>query len=87
MSERRALPWSRFLSGLAQQAYLDHRSARQAICCMPTTKEVGMIWAIVIVGVVLLAIGLNEWRTRKKPLVPGMREWEKGKHNNLGTGQ
>jgi len=54
---------------------------------MPTTKEAGMIWAILIVGVVLLAIGVNEWRTRKKPLVPGMREWEKGKHNDLGTGE
>ena len=40
-----------------------------------------MIWAILIVGVVLLAIGVNEWRTRKKPLASGMREWEKGKHN------
>ena len=46
-----------------------------------------MIWAIIIVGVVLLAIGFNEWRTRNKPLVPGMREWEDGKEHKFDTGQ
>ena len=43
------------------------------------------ILAIVIIGVVVLALGINEWRSRNKPLASGLSNPMGGNPNRGGN--
>jgi len=34
-----------------------------------------MVWVIVIIGLVAVTVGLHEWRSRNKPLRPGLKDY------------
>ncbi len=40
--------------------------------------------AIIIVGVVVLALGILEWRSWTKPMAPGLNDWWGGNPNRGG---
>lgn len=45
-----------------------------------------MVWALAILGVVVAAVGVNEWRTRNKPMNRALRDREAGQNNTFNDG-
>ena len=43
-----------------------------------------MIWVIVIVGLVVITLVVMEWRSRNKPLLPGLQDGDPYRYRGSG---
>jgi len=43
-----------------------------------------MVWAAIIIGIIVAAVLVNEWRTRNKPMPSALQDRERGKDNSAG---